>query len=140
MSAALYNELNAHAVAIHVPAGEMLFSAGARALRVYLIREGRVALIWQATNNLHPMDVVGAGQIVGLPAALNGEYSVGARAVIDCELGVLDADDAVDFLDSQPGLLREAIRLLAQDVARMRSLLKDARTRENTQRAKPLKS
>lgn len=123
MPPSLFEELNSRATSVSLPAGKLMFSPGDHASAVYLIRNGRVALIWQARKNINPMDVIGPGNIVGLPAALNGEYSIGARAVTDCELGFIAADEAVALLESNDYLLREATRILAQEVARMRALL-----------------
>lgn len=124
MPSRLFEELNSRATSVRVPAGKLMFSPGDRASAVYLIRDGRVALIWQASNNINPMDVVGPGQIVGLPAALNGEYSIGARAVTDCDAGFVPVDEALALLESNAYFLREAIGILAQEVAKMRALLR----------------
>lgn len=123
MPARLFEELSSRATSVRIPVGKLIFSPGDRPSAVYLIRDGRMALIWRARNNISPMDVVGPGQIVGLPAALDGEYSIGARAVTDCEAGMVPADEAVALLESDADLLREATGMLAREVARMRALL-----------------
>ena len=115
--------LKAVARPVSVAAGTVLFRIGECASTVYLVRRGRLALIWAAAGNIFPMQTVEAGDIVGLPAAFNGTYSVTARAVEDCELAALLIDDLMHLLDCDPALLQAATALLAHQVARMRSLL-----------------
>jgi CRP-like cAMP-binding protein len=56
---------------------------------------------------------------VGLPAALNGEYSVTAKAVEDSELGYISAERVIAMLESSPRLALAAMKLTVQEAARM---------------------
>ena len=67
------------------------------------------------------MEVVGPGSVVGLPGAINGTYSVTAKAASDAELGFVSAERALELLASAPALCRAAMLMMSQEVARMRS-------------------
>lgn len=74
----LFTELNAVAISAPMPKGSVVFQNGDPGSAVYLIRRGRIALVWTDANDVVPMDLHGPGRIVGLPAAFNGEYSATA--------------------------------------------------------------
>jgi CRP-like cAMP-binding protein len=122
----LFSMLDAHAMPSQVQAGTTLFRGGDAVRAVYMIRRGRVAFTWSTKAGVTSLDTLGSGAIVGLPAVLNGEYSVSARAVEDCELGCIPAEKVRELLATDHTMLREVTKLLAADVARMREL---ARTR-----------
>lgn len=122
MSSNLITTFDTIAESAAVPAGTVLFRCGDPVFRVYLVRKGRVVLVWPDSKNLQPMEVLGPGNLIGLPAALNGDYSVTARALEDCDLGVLPASRVVELLEGDPRMMQSAIRLLGQEVARMRRL------------------
>jgi hypothetical protein len=63
----------------------------------------------------------GPGSVVGLPAAINGTYSVTAKTEVDSELGVLSTARVVELLETVPGFCRIAMRMMSQEVARIRS-------------------
>ena len=88
----LFSMLDAHAMPSQVQAGTTLFRGGDAVRAVYMIRRGRVAFTWSTKAGVTSLDTLGSGAIVGLPAVLNGEYSVSARAVEDCELGCIPAE------------------------------------------------
>jgi CRP-like cAMP-binding protein len=67
------------------------------------------------------MEFLGPGNVVDLPAAINGTYSVTAKAAIDSELGMITADRVIELLAARPALCRVAMRRMSQAVARMRS-------------------
>jgi CRP-like cAMP-binding protein len=91
-------------------------------LAAFVVRSGRVALVWEALKQVYPMCVHGPGSLLGLASALNGHYGVTARAVDDCDVGYIPADRLVALLQSSPLLTAEAMRLTAADSARMRSM------------------
>lgn len=119
----LFDELNIHAISASVPRGALLFRSGDRASAVYVVRKGKVALVWTNSDGVHPMDTLGPGSIIGLPGALNGEYSIAARAVEDSELGLIPVERLMGLLESDPELLRAVLGRLAKDVANMRAML-----------------
>jgi CRP-like cAMP-binding protein len=72
--------------------------------------------LWPDDEAITPMEVLGPGSIVGLPAAINGSYSVTAKAVTDSELGLISAESALELLATVPGLCRTAMRMMSQEV------------------------
>lgn len=61
-----------------------------------------------------------AGNIIGVPAAINGSYSATAKAVVDSELGVISGARFLELLENTPELCRAAMRMMSQEVARLR--------------------
>jgi CRP-like cAMP-binding protein len=123
----LLTELEAIAIATPVEKGSFVFSSGDPARAVYVVRSGKIALIWQESNEMiYPMDTLGRGTIIGLPAALNGEYSATARAVEKSQLGFVPVDRVMDMLERNPSHMHATLRLLALEVARMRDLVANA--------------
>ncbi|MFP5228256.1 MAG: Crp/Fnr family transcriptional regulator [Acidobacteriota bacterium] len=123
MAERLFNELNRLAEPLTSPADTFLFRRDASSTSVYLLQKGSIALLWPDAEDIDPMEVLGPGSIIGLPAALNGAYSVSAKSVIDSELGVVSAVRVVELLECNPDLCRVAMRLMGQEVGRMRSLI-----------------
>jgi CRP-like cAMP-binding protein len=121
----LFTELEAIAIATPVEKGSFVFSSGDPARAVYVVRSGKIALIWPDSNGVLPMDTFGPGTIIGLPAALNGEYSATARAVEKSELGFVPVDRVMDMLERNPSHMHATLRLLALEVARMREITGD---------------
>jgi CRP-like cAMP-binding protein len=123
MSETLFDELNLLARTLHAPAGMVLFRRDESCTSVYLVRTGKIALLWPDAEETNPMELLGPGSIIGLPAALNGAYSATAKATSDSELGVVGVARVVDLLESNPAFCRTAMRMMGQEVARMRSLV-----------------
>jgi CRP/FNR family transcriptional regulator len=119
----LFAELDAVAIAAPMPKGSVIFQNGDPGSAVYLIRSGRIALVWSDKNDVVPMDLHGPGRILGLPAAFNGNYSATAKALEDSELGFVPSDRVLAMLENNPSLMQAAVRLLGQEVARMRSMV-----------------
>ena len=46
---------------------------------VYVVRTGDAALLWPDAEDAARMEIAGPGSVVGLPAAINGTYSVAAK-------------------------------------------------------------
>ena len=121
MADAIFDELNGRANSASFPAGTFLFRRDQVSPSVYVVRRGKIALLWPDAEETSPMEVLGPGSIIGLPAAINGSYSVAAKAVIDSELGVISAGRVIELLETVPGFCRTAMRMMSQEVARMRS-------------------
>jgi CRP-like cAMP-binding protein len=126
VSTNLFRELDAIAIATPVRGGSFVFSSGDPASAVFVVRTGKVALIWADSNDVYPFDAVGPGAIIGLPAALNGENSATARAVEDSELGFIPADRVLEMLERDPTHMHATLKLLALEVARMRDMIANA--------------
>lgn len=123
MAQELFDHLNRLANSTTVSAGTLSFRRDEPSRFVYLIRSGNIALLWPDGEETSPMEVLGSGSIIGLPAAINGTYSATAKAAIESELGVVCADCVLETLASDPALCRTAMRMMSQEVARIRSLV-----------------
>ena len=123
MAAELFDELNRTASSTLVSAGTLLFRRDEPSQSVYVVRRGGIALLWPDAKESVPMEVLGPGTIIGLPTAMNVAYSLTAKAVTDSEVGVIGAARVVELLECNPALCRVAMRMMSQEVARMRSLI-----------------
>jgi len=121
MTDQLFDGLNRLASSATVPAGAVLFQRDEPSRYVYLVRRGNVALLWPDAEETTPMEILGPGSLIGIPAAINGTFSVTAKAVTDSEVGVISADRLLELLATTPVLCRAAMRMMSQEVARMRS-------------------
>jgi CRP-like cAMP-binding protein len=70
------------------------------------------------------LDFAGPGRIVGLPAALNGTYSLTASAVEDTELAFIPSQWVIELLEGDWRLSLAATRMVSREVVRMRSMLR----------------
>lgn len=122
----LFTKLDGQAIAAQFQAGAMLFRRGDPVAATYTIRKGKVALIWTSKDGVTPMHTQGPGTILGLPAVLNGEYSMSARAVEDCELGFLPASRVLELLALDQAMLQEVTKLFASEVARVREMARNS--------------
>jgi CRP-like cAMP-binding protein len=123
MAETLFGELNLLARIQPLPAGAVLFRRNESSHSVFVVHRGNIALLWPDAEEATPMEVLGPGTIIGLPAALNGTYSVTAKTILDSEVGVIGVVQVLELLESRPGLCRTAMRMMGQEVARMRSLI-----------------
>lgn len=121
MAEELFDRLNRLSSSRTALAGTILFRRDEQSLCVYMVRSGEVALLWPEAEETPPMEIAGPGSIIGIPAAINGSYSVTARTEADSELGVISAARFVDLLETVPGFCRVAMRMMSQEVARMRA-------------------
>jgi CRP-like cAMP-binding protein len=103
-----------------VRAGVFLFREGDKSAGVYVLRSGRVALVWQ-TGDVWPMDVVDSGSVIGLAAAINGVCSLGAK-VEQTEMGFVPRDTFLKLLESSPSFSTAVTLQLAREIARMRGI------------------
>jgi CRP-like cAMP-binding protein len=119
----LFQELDSIAIAAPVQKGSFVFSSGDPTSAVYVVRSGKIALLWAAAQNAYPFDAFGPATVLGLPSALNGFYSATARAVEDSVLGFIPADRVLDMLERNPSLMHATLKLVALEVARMREMI-----------------
>jgi len=124
----LIRKLDELAVDASVSRGSLLFHSGTPASAAFVVRSGRVVLVWQASDQVYPMCVHGPGSLLGLASTLNGQYTVTAKALDDCDVGYIPADRVVALLHSSPLLTLEAMRLTAADSARMRAMGSDRKS------------
>lgn len=115
----LIGQLDELAISMPVGRGSLIFRCGAPVSAVYVVRSGKIVLVWMGPDHVYPMDALGPGGIMGLPALLSGEYNVTAKAVEDSVLGFISVNRVIAMLESSPRLARAAIKLIAQEAVRM---------------------
>lgn len=118
-------ELERIASTISLPAGAVLFHCGDPASGVFLVRKGAVRMALDDSESAFHDRLLGPGEIVGLPAALTGHYSLSARVAEDSELGYVPAPLVNSLLECSPRLCLLATRVMSAEIARMRSALRD---------------
>jgi len=124
-STELHAALDRVASPIFVPRGQYLFHCGDPVSGVFLIRSGAVLVELDSASQAYPPRVLGPGEIAGLPATLTGTYSLSALVAEDSELGFLPAARVTEMLETSPRICLLAMTLISQEVARMRSALKE---------------
>jgi CRP-like cAMP-binding protein len=122
---ALHNELDRVASSDTLSCGSLLFRCGDPVFGIYLIRRGAVTMYLDAPAETHIAKALGPGEIAGLPAALTGIYSLSARVTADAELGFIPASEVASLLERSPHLCLLAARAMSEEIARMRSGLRD---------------
>lgn len=90
-------------------------------LCVYVVRSGTIALLRPETEEKNPMEVVAPGSIVGLRAAINGDLQLDGKGIDGFRTGIYQLRRVLEALASKPALWRAAMRIMSQEVARMRS-------------------
>jgi len=105
--------------------GTALFHCGDVLSGVFVVRKGSVTLSVDNENSIYPPQTVGAGAIVGLPATLTGHYSLTARVAEDAELGFVPGPSVTQMLEISPDLCMIAMRLMSEEIARVRTALKE---------------
>jgi CRP-like cAMP-binding protein len=121
MASGLIAAFERNATVAIASAGTILFRRGEPVSAVYLIRSGRLALEWLAGESVFQLHFAGPGEIVGLPAVLNGVYSLSARAAEETELGFVPYQWVLELIGHDARLSLEATRLVAREIARMRA-------------------
>jgi CRP-like cAMP-binding protein len=120
-------ELDRMASKVAMPAGTVLFRCGDPVSGVFIIRSGVVSMFLDAKSQVPITRTLGPGEIAGLPAALTGTYSLSAQVVEDAEVGFIPADRVSALLERSPHLCLIAARAMSDEIARMRSGLRDTR-------------
>lgn len=78
-----------------------------------------------AADRLFPPVTLGPGEIAGLPATLTGTYSLSAEVAEPSELGFIPAPRVTELLECSPRLCLLATRAISQEIARMRTALRE---------------
>ena len=104
--------------------GTILFRRGDPVIGVFLVLHGNVNLRLGEQGSAYPERKVGCGAIVGLPATLSGGvYSLGAEVSEDAELAFVSRQDFLEILAKDTNLCLEAMNVLGNEIASMRSAL-----------------
>lgn len=127
----LRTELQHLASGVSKRKGSVLFRRGDPVAGVFLIRKGKVRLQLEADSRLYPARTLGPGSIVGLPATLSGApYSVTAEVREDAELGFVSRQDFLALIASDTALCLQAMNLISQEIAGVRSAIGSRETRK----------
>lgn len=121
----LLTELNRIASDVSMNRGAVLFHHGDPVSGIYIVRKGAVRLSLGASNQLYPPRLLGPGAIVGLPAALTGTYSLTAELAQPSELGFVPSRRVSEILECSPRLCYLAMRFISEEIARVRTALKE---------------
>lgn len=124
MASALWEALDAEAVPARVARGATLFCNGDAAWAAYTVRRGSLAMLSAVPVQFAPMQILGPESIAGLPGVLTGVYSVTVRASEDSEVGFIARDRITALFESDPRLCLEALRLVAEQVGRLRAIIR----------------
>jgi len=114
------------ALSAKVTKGHVLFRDGEPVTGVYVVRTGMVELLWGQADQLCLLKTVGPGEVIGLPAALNGTYTATARVSQDAELGMVPANRVLEMFESDKELCCVAMHLMGREIAGMREMLKQS--------------
>ena len=122
---ALRKRLQLVARPMRKPKGAVLFQGGQPCRGAFLIRSGRVELSLEGASHLYPARIVGAGSVVGLPAAFSGEpYSLTAKAKTACRLDFIPRAKLLDLIRRNPRPAFDVVRLLSEEIFQMRNVAK----------------
>jgi CRP-like cAMP-binding protein len=122
---ALHNELDGIASSVSMPCGTLLFRCGDPVFGIYLIRRGAITMYLDTEAQTHIAKWLGPGEIAGLPAALTGTYSLSARVTAEADLGFIAGAEVARLLERSPSLCILAARAMSDEIARMRSGIRD---------------
>jgi len=124
-------ELDQAASSVMLRKGTALFHCGDPLSGVFVIRRGAVAMSVDSPTTVYPSRTLGPGDIVGLPATLTGHYSLTARVTEDSELGFIPGRKVTEMLEISPRLCMIAMRLMSEEIGRVRAALKDTPSLEH---------
>jgi CRP-like cAMP-binding protein len=134
MPVSLFEALDALAVPARVAAGATLFRTGEDARAAYTIRSGGLALLSAVPAQFAPMQIHGPRSVIGVPGILTGVYTVTVRASEDSEVGFISRDRFLTLLESDWALCFEALGLVAEQVSRLRAIIRATDVGANTRR------
>jgi CRP-like cAMP-binding protein len=118
-------ELDRLASSVTLRRGTALFHCGDPLSGVFVVRKGAIAMSVDGPSSVYPSRTLGPGEIAGLPATITGHYSLTARVAEDSELGFVPGRKVTEMLELSPRLCLIAMRLMSEEIARVRAALKD---------------
>ena len=126
-------ELDRHASSVTIRKGTALFHSGDVLSGVFVVRTGALTLSVDGPNTIYPRRTIGPGEIAGLPAALTGHYSLTAVVTEDSELGFIPGPKVTEMFELSPRLCMLAMRIMSDEIARVRTALKETPPMEDSQ-------
>ncbi len=125
------------------PRGTPLFREGQAARGVFLVCGGRVRLsVCSESGRRMTLRVAGAGEILGLSAALaGGSYEVTAEVVDPVQTAEVRRKDLLQFLHTHPEVCLQVVNVLSDDLheayGRVRTLGMSRARHQHTHSCKP---
>jgi len=118
-------ELDRVASNVSLRRGTALFHSGDAVSGVFIVRKGSILLSVNGESCIYPPRTAGPGEVIGLPATIIGHYSLTAKVVEDSELGFVPGPKVAEMLEISPQLCMIAMRLMSEEIARVRTALKE---------------
>jgi CRP/FNR family transcriptional regulator len=114
----LESALRAIATSRVFPRGAALFQQGETADGFYLLEQGSVRILLEASDNISQLlDEAGPGSLLGLSDSMAGEaYRTTAEASIETSAGFVDRKQFVEFLAARHEFCMEIVRLLSANL------------------------
>ena len=113
----LVSELEKRAHPIAVAADHILFRQGDAPKGVYILRKGTARLTSRTDGSAILSVQAGAGSLLGVPAVVGGKpYSLTAEAMDGAEFSLLNSDDFVHLMHTEPVLSFRVLQVLAEEV------------------------
>ncbi len=126
--------------------GELLFAEGRPARGVYLLCDGRAKLSVSSESGKRLMlRVAGAGEFLGLEAALRGEnYDFSAELLDNARIAYIKRKDLLNFLRDNPNICMDVVSRLSEHLhgayERVRTIGLNRARRVRLQRARSMVS
>ena len=100
------------------PRGALLFAEGRPVRGIFILCDGRAKLSICAENGKRlTLRIAGAGEVLGLGAALSGTpYEVSAELLDSARVVFVRRRELVKFLREYPAVAMQVVRLLSQDL------------------------
>jgi CRP-like cAMP-binding protein len=118
-------ELDRMASNVTLRKGTALFHSGDPLSGIFIVRKGTVVMSVNGHHSIYPPRTLGPGEIAGLPATLTGHYSLTAIVAEDSELGFIPGPQVTEMLECSPRLCMIAMRLMSEEIGRVRAALKE---------------
>jgi CRP-like cAMP-binding protein len=113
----LVEELERRATPVVVGVDRVLFRQGEAPKGVYILRKGLAKLTSKSDGDAILNVQAGAGSLLGVPAVVGGKpYSLTAEALDGAELSLLNCDDFVRLMHTEPALSFRVLQVLAEEV------------------------
>ncbi|MGB9237135.1 MAG: Crp/Fnr family transcriptional regulator [Terriglobales bacterium] len=127
VSSALREQLLLLAAVVSKPRGTILFRRGDACAGVFLLCNGKVRLLLEDPAAILRPRIVGAGCVIGLPAAVGGSaYSLTAEVVEQAELACVPQEALNNCLQQNIELCFEVMNILSQELSETRSAIKQS--------------
>lgn len=113
----LIEELEKRATPVAVGLDRVLFHQGDEPRGVYILHKGFAKLTSKSDGDAILAVQAGKGSLLGVPAVVAGKpYSLTAEALEGAELSLLNCDEFVNLMHTQPALSFHVLRVLAEQV------------------------